>query len=174
MPSALVASHQEFKQGYRQLRNQQDHARKQSLALKDQLKDHWRSGGLPPVAEETLLAEPEPPVDEDEDEAGYEVVDQPCQLTPPVSSKLERPSTHDKVSSPHTSSAKSLPPASDYNDGGSAQKRKFPSQTPSHGSSDRKSRKKKDYWRQDAESGRYFHGHSDGRVTWRDDSDSGY
>ncbi|KAH7019512.1 hypothetical protein EDB80DRAFT_203917 [Ilyonectria destructans] len=41
----LTNSHQDFKQGRRQLRNGQDHAREQSYALRDQLKEHWKKQG---------------------------------------------------------------------------------------------------------------------------------
>ncbi|KAK0723852.1 hypothetical protein B0T21DRAFT_414214 [Apiosordaria backusii] len=106
---------------------------------------------------------------EDEDEAGYEIVQQPCEPTPPTSSKLERLSKHDKTSSSRSSSSKSLPPVSDCGSGGIAQKRKASlSEGSSHRSSKPKS-KGKDYWEQEAESGRYFHEHSDGRITWADE-----
>ncbi|KAK0655333.1 hypothetical protein B0T16DRAFT_440595 [Cercophora newfieldiana] len=53
--TSLVNSHGEHKEGRRGLRNAQDHARAQSYALKDQLKEHYkqqRGSGLNPVAEE--------------------------------------------------------------------------------------------------------------------------
>ncbi|KAK0742203.1 hypothetical protein B0T21DRAFT_125650 [Apiosordaria backusii] len=49
----LLKSHQEHKEGRRGLRNEQDYARKQSYAMRDQLKEHWkqRRGALQPIAE---------------------------------------------------------------------------------------------------------------------------
>jgi hypothetical protein len=49
----LVKSHQEHNEGRRGLRNEQDHAWKQSCALRDQLGEHWkqRRGSLHPIAE---------------------------------------------------------------------------------------------------------------------------
>ncbi|KAK3686136.1 hypothetical protein B0T22DRAFT_500801 [Podospora appendiculata] len=38
----LVGSHQGLKTGRRGLRNEQDHAKERSYALRDQLKEHWR------------------------------------------------------------------------------------------------------------------------------------
>jgi hypothetical protein len=40
--TSLVNSHQEHKEGHKELRNAQDHARAQSYALKDQLQEHWK------------------------------------------------------------------------------------------------------------------------------------
>ncbi|KAI0011689.1 hypothetical protein F4779DRAFT_173757 [Xylariaceae sp. FL0662B] len=171
----LKNSHQEHKQGRRALRNDQDHARKQSYALRDQLKEHWkqRAGGLRPIAEGAP-----PPVEprdttnayyEDEVEGGYEIIEQPHQPTPPASSKPEHKSIHGKASSSHSSSSKSVSSANSYDSRNSAQKRKASlSQGSSHGSSKQKG-KSRNYWERDAESGRYFHQHSDGRVTWADD-----
>lgn len=92
----LTASHQEYKDGRRGLRNTQDHAREQSYALRDQLKEHWkqRRGGLHPITEAPLPAsggtfkETAPY----EDEAGYEIVKQPCQPTSAASSDLRKAS----------------------------------------------------------------------------------
>ncbi|KAJ4313432.1 hypothetical protein N0V84_009411 [Fusarium piperis] len=39
----LTVSHQEFKKGYKQIRNAQDHAREESYKLRDQLKEHWEA-----------------------------------------------------------------------------------------------------------------------------------
>ncbi|KAI1500686.1 hypothetical protein F5X99DRAFT_419005 [Biscogniauxia marginata] len=57
----LKNSHSEHNQGRRELRNVQDHSRKQSYALRDQLKEHWkqRGGGLHAIAEGTLLPVPD-------------------------------------------------------------------------------------------------------------------
>ncbi|KAK0729122.1 hypothetical protein B0T21DRAFT_207365 [Apiosordaria backusii] len=45
-------SYQGHKDGRRGLRNQQDHARKQSYVLRDRLKEHWEQSSLRPVAED--------------------------------------------------------------------------------------------------------------------------
>jgi hypothetical protein len=89
----LVNSHGEHKEGRRGLRNEQDHARTQSYALKDQLKEHWKQhrSGLHPVATgmPTLPVLGTEPLHAYEDEDDYEVVEpQPVyQPTPPTSSK---------------------------------------------------------------------------------------
>jgi hypothetical protein len=80
----LIDSHQGFKDGRRVLRNEQDHAREQSYALRDQLMDHWQQHREPtrPIAEGAPL-----PVADDTfreanvDEAEYVVVKHPCQPT---------------------------------------------------------------------------------------------
>ncbi|KAK7414087.1 hypothetical protein QQX98_007030 [Neonectria punicea] len=48
----LLESHDSFNKGRRGLHNAQDHAKKQSCALMEQLKSHWErhGGGLPPIA----------------------------------------------------------------------------------------------------------------------------
>ncbi len=89
----LIDSHQGLRDGRRGLRNEQDHARNQSRALRDQLKENWKQhrGGLQPIAEGAPL----PGADgtsEETDEAGYEVVEQPCQATPAASSQSLRAS----------------------------------------------------------------------------------
>lgn len=102
-------THQGHKDGRRGLRNDQDHARDQSYALRDQLKEHWkqRRNGLHPIAEgpplpttDGILEEP----DAHDYETGYE---KPCQPTPAtstshkmsssVSSSKPLSSTHDSV-----------------------------------------------------------------------------
>ncbi|POR32988.1 Uncharacterized protein TPAR_06803 [Tolypocladium paradoxum] len=162
-------SYQEFKDGRRELRNEQDHARKKSYALRDQLKEHWkqRGGGLHPIAEGAP-----PPIPGGtfgatttyEDGSGYVIAEQPCQPTPAASSEPRK-----------ASSSQSLPPADDYIPGNGGQKRKASlSRGSSDGSSNGSSRQKskyKSYWKRDAKSGRYFHKHSDGGVTWLDDDD---
>jgi hypothetical protein len=40
--SVNLKKYQEFKDGRRGLRNEQDHAREQSYASRDQLKEHWK------------------------------------------------------------------------------------------------------------------------------------
>ncbi|KAI9779176.1 MAG: hypothetical protein M1839_007711 [Geoglossum umbratile] len=119
--SVNLKKYQEFKEGRRGLRNEQDHARKQSYALRDQLREHWkqRCGNLDPVAEGASPPIPDGTFEEtnaDEDEAGYEVVEQPCQPMPAASS---RPRT----ATSSVSSPKSLPPTSDYAPGKGGQER---------------------------------------------------
>jgi hypothetical protein len=50
-------THQGHKDGYRGIRNEQDHAREQSYALKDQLKVHWKQhqDAYPPIVQGTHL-----------------------------------------------------------------------------------------------------------------------
>lgn len=152
-PSAstnLMKSHQEFKDGYKLLRNAQDYARGESYQLKDQLKEHWKARNSRPA-----------PLPSIEDEDGYEVIEQQpvYQPTPPISSKPKHGkapssrSSHSTVSSP--------PPAVDFASG-SGHKRKALSSQPSRSS------KKLDYWQVDDLTGRHFHVHKDGTVTWRD------
>jgi hypothetical protein len=119
--SANLKKYEEFKEGRRGLRNEQDHARKQSYALRDQLREHWkqRRGNLDPVTEGASPPIPDGTFEEtnaDEDEAGYEVVEQPCQPMPAASS---RPRT----ATSSVSSPKSLPPTSDYAPGKGDQER---------------------------------------------------
>ncbi|KAK3317388.1 hypothetical protein B0T19DRAFT_290949 [Cercophora scortea] len=141
--STTLKKYQGFKDGRRGLRNEQDHARKQSYTLRDQLKEHWkrRRDALQPVAEGAPLPVPggELPgtMNAYEDEAGYEMVEQlePCEPTPPTSSKPERLSKHDETSSSHSPSSKPPPPA------GGARKRKASlSEESSHSSSRPKSK----------------------------------
>jgi hypothetical protein len=93
-----IDSHQGLKNGRRGLRKEQEYTREQSYALRDQLKEHWkqRCDPLQSIAEGAPLLVPvgEPPGttdasgDEDEADAGYEMVEQPCEPTAPTSSKL--------------------------------------------------------------------------------------
>ncbi|KAJ8121683.1 hypothetical protein ONZ43_g1927 [Nemania bipapillata] len=74
----LVGSYEEFKDGRKRLRNEQDRAREQSYALRDQLKEYWkqRRDALQATTEKPILPVPggDPPGtmdtcgDEDEDE----------------------------------------------------------------------------------------------------------
>ncbi|KAK0618581.1 hypothetical protein B0T17DRAFT_510104 [Bombardia bombarda] len=91
-----------------------------------------------------------------EDEDGYEVIEQQpiYQPTPPTSSKPKYGKTSSSCSSYLTVSL--LPPAVDFASG-SGHKRKNP-----------RSSKKLDYWQVDDPTGRHFHVHKDGTVTWRD------
>ncbi|RSL46803.1 hypothetical protein CEP53_010192 [Fusarium sp. AF-6] len=64
----LTTSYQDFRQGYRQLRNVQDYAREESYRLRDQLKQHWKARKSQPA--------PLPSIeDEDEDEDDCQVMD---------------------------------------------------------------------------------------------------
>ncbi|KAL2023486.1 hypothetical protein VTK56DRAFT_2482 [Thermocarpiscus australiensis] len=155
----VKASHEEFRKGWRQLRNAQDRARAQSYQLKDQLKAQWKAN------KSQLAADALAPVD-DEDENGYEVIDQqpPCQPTPSTSPEAQ----HGKASSLHSEpshSTVSAAPSGADSASGSGHKRKTPS---SQSSGPSGSRKKWDYWQVDELTGRQFHAHRDGRVTWRD------
>ncbi|CAH0023371.1 unnamed protein product [Clonostachys rhizophaga] len=169
--TSLVNSHGEHKEGRRGLRNAQDHAREQSYALKDQLKEHYkqqRSSSLHPVATRVPplpVPDVEPLVTTQtyQDEDDYEVVGpQPVyQPTPPASSKPKHSKSHHSHSTPHSST---------HSSGG---KRKASSSQSSHGSSGHVS-KHRSYWKKDAMSGRYYHKHSDGTVSWLgDDEDDG-
>ncbi|KAJ2995437.1 hypothetical protein NUW58_g1274 [Xylaria curta] len=53
----LIDNHLEHKRGYRGVRNEQDHARKESCALRDQLMDYWRQhrDALQPITERAPL-----------------------------------------------------------------------------------------------------------------------
>jgi hypothetical protein len=156
-----VNTRQEHAQGRKGLRNEQDHAYKQSLALKDQLREHWKQhrNALAPVAEGALLPVADSTFRETStDEAGYVVVDQPCQPTPAASSSV---------------SSKSPPSVDDCVSRSSGQKRKASSsRRPSHDSS-RPRTKAQEYWKLDANSGDYYHRYSDGKITWLEDSDDG-
>jgi hypothetical protein len=80
----LVDSHQGLKDGRKGLRNAQDHARKQSYALRDQLKENWRkSDALRPLAEGAppalAVVDDGTAGETNTDEAGCEVAEQPRQ-----------------------------------------------------------------------------------------------
>jgi len=158
-------SYQGHKDGRRGLRNAQDYAREQSYELRDELKEYHkkqRGSGPHPVAE-GVPSLPVPGI-EPPGEGDYEMVEhQPAyQPTPAASSQH-----HNK---PHsTTSSKPLPPTIDYPSSHGSQKRKAPSsQTSSHASS---RHRHKGYWKKHPESGRYYHRHSDGTVSWLDDED---
>ena len=72
----------------------------------------------------SLLPVPTQAYEDNEDEAGYEMVEQPCAPTPTASSKPRRLSSDGRTSSSRSSPSKSTTPANEYNDGRSAQKRK--------------------------------------------------
>jgi hypothetical protein len=75
----VVDSHQGHKDSRRGLRNQQDQAKEQSYDLRNRLKEHWKqrrdaiAKGVPDDNFEETNA--------NEDDAGYETVEQPCQPT---------------------------------------------------------------------------------------------
>lgn len=102
----LTISHQDFKKGYRQLRNAQDYAREESYKLRDQLEEHWK-------AKRSQFA----PLPSIEDEDDYQVIDQEpiCQPAPPIPSRPR----HGKASvsqSSHSTEASS-PSAADVASG---------------------------------------------------------
>lgn len=109
----------EYRDGRRHLRNAQDDVRDQSYALRDQLKEHWKQRSiLPSVTEGSPLPTPAlEPADaykettQYEDEAGYEIVEQPYQPTPTASIKPHG------TSPPHSS-------RSSHNSGNDSHKRK--------------------------------------------------
>ncbi|KAK0655459.1 hypothetical protein B0T16DRAFT_363928 [Cercophora newfieldiana] len=152
-------SYQGHKDGRKGLRNAQDHARDQSYALRDQLKEYWKQQRsiIHPVAEEEPLPVPEEeplPAPEEAleeasvDEEGYEeVTDEDDEVVEPQPASQPMP--------PLPSRAKH-------------QKRKrSPLQASSgHGN---KRRRLRSFWKRDPKSGRQYHVHSDGAVSWLDD-----
>ena len=148
----LTDSQQALRDGRRGLRNEQDHARKQSYALRDQLKEHWQKhrDALQPHANGTSG-------ETSADEAGDVAVEKPCQPMPAAASSSVSP--------------KSPPPVDDHVSRSGGQKGKASSsRRPPHDPSRRRT-KAREYWRWDAKSGNYYHRHSDGKVTWLEDSD---
>jgi hypothetical protein len=99
-----------------------------------------------------------------EEEDGYELLQQ--QPTHQPSPFTTSDANHDKTPSLASGSTVPAPPLGvDPASGcgsGSSHKRKTPSSPPSG------SRKKADYWHVDERTGRHFHLHKDGTVTWRD------
>ncbi|CAK7224823.1 hypothetical protein SCUCBS95973_005650 [Sporothrix curviconia] len=148
---SLVNSHEEYKEGRRGLRNAQDHAREQSYALKDQLKEHYkqqRSSGLHPVAE-VGPSMPVPgigPLDGCEGKGDYDVVESHpvYQPTPPTSSKPKHSQSHHSHSTPHSSKVR----PSTHGSTTSGQKRKAPSSQGSSSDSSHRSKYKR-YWKKD-------------------------
>ncbi|RSL83535.1 hypothetical protein CEP52_016691 [Fusarium oligoseptatum] len=173
---SLMDSHAGYKEGRKQLRNAQDLAREESYALRDELKDYWRqprdslhpiAEGVPPLSVPDL--EPLDTTHAYEDEDDYEVVEpQPVyQPTPPTSSRPKHSKSHHSHSTPNLSKG---PPSTHSSTHGSGQKRKaLSSQGSSSGSSYHS--KYKSYWKKDAMSGRYYHKHSNGTVSWLDDDE---
>jgi hypothetical protein len=141
--SVNLKKYQEFKDGRRGLRNEQDHAREQSYALRDQLKEHWkqRRGSPHPITEGAPPPVPDgtSETNADEDEAGHEVVEQPCQPTPTASSQP-------CMASSPVSSSKPPPPTSNHVPGrGGGQKQKALSPLASSPESSRPKSKGKSY-----------------------------
>ncbi|KAJ2894224.1 hypothetical protein MKZ38_007824 [Zalerion maritima] len=176
-------TYQGHKDGRKGLRNAQDHARNQSYALKDDLREHWKQtqqhrNTLHPIAEgvPTLPVPGTELLNAYENEDDYEVVEhQPVhQPTPPTSSKHKSSNTHSHHSqySHHSHSTPHSPKAhsakSSHSHHSESQKRKAPSSQSSHGSSAPAS-KHRSYWKKDRETGQYYHVHSDGTVSWLDD-----
>ncbi|EOO04251.1 hypothetical protein UCRPA7_219 [Phaeoacremonium minimum UCRPA7] len=179
--TSLVNSYGEYKEGRKHLRNEQDHARRQSQALRDELKEYYkkqRGSSLHPVAKEV----PPLPIsgiglDAYKDEDDYKVVEpQPVyQPTPPTLSKHRSGKTHSHHShhshhlhsTPHSLKAPSSTHSSTHSSGS---KRKASSSQSSHGSSALVS-KHRSYWKKDHETGQYYHMHSDGTVSWLDDDE---
>lgn len=62
----MKSSHDEFRKGWRQLRNAQDRAREQSYQLRDQLKQQWEVNKLQPTALAALEEEDESEVIEEQ------------------------------------------------------------------------------------------------------------
>ena len=112
-------SHQGHKDGRRGLRNQQDQAREQWYDLRNRLKEHWkqRRGALP-VPDENFEE-----TNANEDDAGYGMVEQPCQPTPDASLPPEgdsAPSTSGYVRKPS-----SLSNASPVDEPGAAEAQQY-------------------------------------------------
>ncbi|RMD42512.1 hypothetical protein DV735_g2612, partial [Chaetothyriales sp. CBS 134920] len=171
--TSLVNSHGEHKEGRKHLRNEQDHARRQSQALRDELKEYYekqRGSSLHPVAEE-VPPMPIPgtePLHAYEDEDDYEVVEhQPVHQSKHKSSNTH---SHHSHSTPHSSKAPSSTHGSTASGGqkGKVSSSQTSSQTSSHASS---RHRHKSYWKKEPESGRYYHKHLDGTVSWLSDDD---
>ncbi|KAK3380537.1 hypothetical protein B0T24DRAFT_521143 [Lasiosphaeria ovina] len=156
----------EYKDGQRHVRNEQDHAKKQSCDLRDQLKKHWkhqRHSGLHPNGEGVQLlpvAGIEPPRAYEDEAADYEIVEQPCQPTPATPTKLHEASPSHSSKSSHNSSSNS-------------HKRKASSPAASSPGSPGHASKRRSYWTKDRKTGDYYHKHSNGTVSWLDDDDEG-
>ncbi|KAJ4328987.1 hypothetical protein N0V84_000559 [Fusarium piperis] len=177
----LTGTYQGHKDGRKSLRNAQDYAKTQSEELRDQLKEHWQQqrDNLQTIAAPLPPPNYGPPIPTDACDAtalgeahedDYGVVEhQPVhQPTPPASSKHKSSKTHShhshhSHSTPHSSKA---PSSTHGSTASSGQKRKASS---SQESSSR--HKYKSYWKKDAMSGRYYHKHSDGTVSWLDEEE---
>lgn len=167
--TSLVRSHQEHKEGRRELRNAQDHARKQSYDLKDQLKEHWKQHRRSLHAAAAAAAGRGPAGTLTED--GYEIVEH--QPTPPTSSQPKHGASHHSQHAQHahsTPSSSKAPPSTHSSSHGSGQKRKA-SSSPGSSSGSSHHSKYKNYWAKDKASGRFYHKHSDGTISWLEDDD---
>ncbi|KIH92779.1 hypothetical protein SPBR_02779 [Sporothrix brasiliensis 5110] len=179
--TSLATSHGEHKDGYKHLRNAQDHARDQSCALKDELQDHWKQQRHAPhrIAEGTQLPDPHdtetvptlpvPGTDplhayenkDDDEVAAHQPTHQP---TPPTSSKHKSSKTnsHHSHATPYSPMA---PPTTQTSTHNAGQKRKAPSSQGSSSGSSHHS-KYRNYWTKDKTTGRFYHKHSDGTIAW--------
>ncbi|KAK0655484.1 hypothetical protein B0T16DRAFT_451155 [Cercophora newfieldiana] len=172
-------SYQGHKDGRKGLRNAQDHARDQSYALRDQLKEYWKQQHniIHPVAEEEPLPVPEEeplPVPEEEplpvpEEEPLPVPEEEPLPVPDgalggVSADEEVADEDDEVVEPQPAS-QPMPPLPSRS---KHQKRKS---SPLQASSGRanKRRRLRSFWKRDPKSGRQYHVHSDGTVSWLDD-----
>ncbi|KAK3384499.1 hypothetical protein B0T24DRAFT_646389 [Lasiosphaeria ovina] len=123
-------THQGHKDGYKGIRNEQDHAKDQSYALRDQLKKHWKQrthlDDIPdePVPAQESSSYPDddgeveeppssarstrykrtrrkaPPARGTDDESGYEIIDRPSYAPTPPRSSEERRRSA-RLSKPH-------------------------------------------------------------------------
>jgi len=155
----------DYKDGRRHLRNEQDHAKKQSYALRDQLKEHWKQqrSTFHPIARKEPVPVPNlgkasadeesPPYEEVANEDDDEVVEpHPCQSTPAASTGSR------KASSSHIS--------------GEGDHKRKASPPPRALLRPRRS-KAKSYWVLDDKSGEYYYKHSNGTISWfNDDKDN--
>ncbi|KAH7176292.1 hypothetical protein EDB81DRAFT_897503 [Dactylonectria macrodidyma] len=166
----VMATYQEHIYGRRGIRNAQDHAKERSYALRDQLKEHWKQrgdGGLYPIASGAPPPVPDGTIEEmniNEDDASHEIVDEPLQPTLVASSQPHKASRA-------VPSSESFPPTND-DDAPSGDGHKRRASSPPDAPCKRMN-KARGFYVFDEESGQYFHKHSDGRVTWFEDSDDG-
>ncbi|KAF3763131.1 hypothetical protein M406DRAFT_323017 [Cryphonectria parasitica EP155] len=109
--TSLIDTYQGHKAGRRGLRNEQDHAREQSYALRDEVTEYWMRQhhmALHTIAEEATPVPGVGPV-RDEDETGNEIR-RPCEPTPPISSKAHSKSSGSRSSSSTPDVGRSMQP----------------------------------------------------------------
>ncbi|KAJ4320526.1 hypothetical protein N0V84_005812 [Fusarium piperis] len=140
----LTESYESFKKGRRQIRNAQDYAREQSYALRDQLRKKWksqRSRGSSAALGVRAPAAMNPKVDGNEDgKAGEDCA------------SYEFIDMPNQPTPPLSTSSQAQPPqASDAGEGSVDSGR---------------DKAKPSYWTKDEKTGRYYHVHSDGMVSW--------
>ncbi|KAI8722597.1 hypothetical protein NCS52_00403800 [Fusarium sp. LHS14.1] len=76
----LTISHENFREGYRRLRNAQDCAREESYKLRDQLKEHWEDRKSQPA--------PLPSIDDEDEDDGQDIDREPISRpAPPMPSR---------------------------------------------------------------------------------------